>query len=41
MIDLTRMFSDRPSTPGPQAADAAHDQIDVDAGLARLVEARR
>ena len=23
---------------GPQAADAAHDEVDLDAGLARLVE---
>ena len=38
MIDLTRMFSDRPGTPGPQAADAADDQVDLHAGLAGRVE---
>jgi hypothetical protein len=32
------MFSDRPLTPGPQGADAAHDQVDGDAGLRGLVE---
>ena len=37
-IDLTRMLSDRPGTPGLQAADAAHDEIDLHAGLARIVE---
>ena len=32
------MFSDRPGTPGAQRADAAHDEVDLDAGLRRLVE---
>ena len=32
------MRSDRPGIPGPQAADAAHDQVDRHAGLAREVE---
>ena len=35
---MTRMRSDSPLTPAPQAADAAHEQIDVDARLARRVE---
>ncbi len=32
------MLSDRPGTPRPQRADAAHDQIDLHAGLRGLVE---
>ena len=32
------MFSERPRHAGPQAADAAHHEIDLHAGLARLVE---
>ena len=30
--------SDSPGTPGPQAADAADDEVDLDAGLRRRVE---
>ena len=35
---LTRMFSDKPGNAGPQAADAAHDELDLHAGLAGTVE---
>ena len=35
---LTRMFSESPGTPGPQAADAADDEVDLHAGLRGLVE---
>ena len=38
MIDLTRMFSDKPGHARPQAADAAHHQLDRHAGLRGLVE---
>ena len=32
------MFSERPGDAGPQAADAAHDEVDRHAGGGRLVE---
>ncbi len=38
MIERTRMRSETPATPGHQAAGAADDEIDVDAGLRRLVQ---
>ena len=34
----TRMFSEMPGKPGPQAADAAHDQVDRHAGLAGPIQ---
>ena len=37
---LTRMFSRQPRHAGPQAADAAHHQIDLHAGAARRRTAR-
>ena len=33
MIERTRMFSDSPWHAGPQRARAAHDQVDLHAGL--------
>ena len=38
MMLLTRMLSESPGTPGPQTADAAHDQIDAHPRLRCLVE---
>ncbi len=38
MIETTRMRSDRPGTPGRRQQMPADDEIDLDAGLARLVE---
>ena len=38
---LTRIFSERPGDAGPQAADAAHHQVDLHARLARPRRARR
>lgn len=38
MMLMARMFSPRWNAPGPDATVAAHDQVDGDAGLARLVE---
>ena len=35
---MTRMFSETPGTPGPQAADAADDQVDLHAGGRGFVE---
>ena len=35
---MTRMFSETPGTAGPQAADAADDQVDPDARLRGVVE---
>ena len=32
------MLSDTPLTPGPQRAGAAHDQVDLDAGLRGRVQ---
>ena len=37
-IERTRMFSRQPGHAGPQRADAAHDQVDLHAGLRRPVE---
>ena len=33
MMLLTRMFSDSPGNAGTQTADAAHDEVDLNAGL--------
>ena len=37
-IDLTRIFSESPSTPWPQAANAAHHQFDRHAGARRAIQ---
>jgi hypothetical protein len=38
MIERTRMFSEEPLDAGAQRADAAHDQVDLHAGLRRFVK---